>query len=62
MKTNKGAAKRFKPTATGKLKRRKALFNHILTKKSAARKRRLSMSTLVTTPGDVKRIRRMLGR
>jgi large subunit ribosomal protein L35 len=61
MKTVKGAVKRFKPTATGKLKRKKALFNHILTKKSANRKRRLAKSTLVTTRGDVKRIKRMLG-
>jgi large subunit ribosomal protein L35 len=61
MKTIKGAAKRFKPTATGKLKREHALFNHILTKKSANRKRRLSQSTLVTTKGDIKRIKRMLG-
>jgi large subunit ribosomal protein L35 len=61
MKTNKGAAKRFKVTASGKLKRRRALFNHILTKKSADRKRRLSRSTIVTTRGDVKRIRRMIG-
>ncbi len=61
MKTIKGAAKRFKLTAKGKIKRRKAFFNHILTKKSADRKRRLSRSTLVTTRGDVKRIKRMIG-
>ena len=39
MKTNRSAAKRFKMTGTGKLKRSKAYKSHILTKKSAKRKR-----------------------
>lgn len=41
MKTNRGAAKRFKRTGTGKLKRRRAFRNHILTKKATKRKRQL---------------------
>ena len=41
MKTSKSAAKRFKVTGTGKLKRSKAYKQHILTKKSTKRKRRL---------------------
>ena len=39
MKTNRGAAKRFKKTGTGKIKRSKAFTSHILTKKSTKRKR-----------------------
>ena len=41
MKTSRAAAKRFKVTGTGKLKRSKAYKSHILTKKSAKRKRNL---------------------
>ena len=41
IKTNRAAAKRFKVTGTGKLKRSKAYKSHILTKKSAKRKRNL---------------------
>ena len=41
MKTHRGAAKRFKKTGTGKLKRAKAFKSHILTKKSSKRKRNL---------------------
>lgn len=47
MKTNRAAAKRYKLTATGKLMRRKAYKNHILTKKSRKRKRRLSGMAIV---------------
>ena len=61
MKTHKGAAKRFKTTGTGKLVRRKAFKNHILEKKSPARKRRLSREE-VLAPGDNARIEKMLGR
>lgn len=46
-KTHKGAAKRFKKTAKGKIKRRKAGHSHILTKKSSKRKRHLRQPTLV---------------
>lgn len=47
MKSNSGAKKRFKVTAKGRLKRRKAFGNHILTKKSQKRKRNLRQATLV---------------
>ena len=59
MKTNKSVAKRFKVTGKGKVKRMKAFKSHILTKKSAKRKRRLRKPDLAA-PGDAKRIRRML--
>ncbi len=59
MKTNKGAAKRFKKTASGKIKRRRAGKSHILTKKSAKRKRRLRKATLVDK-ADKKRMERLL--
>lgn len=44
LKTNRGAAKRFKRSGSGKLRRRRAYANHILTKKSPKRKRRLAQS------------------
>ena len=47
IKTNRGAAKRFKTTGTGKIVRNKAFSSHILTKKSTKRKRGLRKSTLV---------------
>jgi large subunit ribosomal protein L35 len=47
MKTNRGAAKRFKTTGTGKIVRNKAFGNHILTKKNSKRKRNLRKSGLV---------------
>jgi large subunit ribosomal protein L35 len=59
MKTNRSAAKRFRRTASGKLKRSKAYHSHILTKKSPKRKRNLRKSGLVKN-ADMKRIRRML--
>lgn len=49
LKTKKAAAKRFKKTATGELKRMKAYKSHILTKKSAKRKRNLRKATLTDT-------------
>ena len=61
MKTDKGAAKRFKITGTGKLRRRHAFMNHILEKKSPARKRRLNREAGLSK-GDAKNINRMLGR
>ncbi len=60
MKSHRGAAKRFKITTTGKIRRRKAFANHILEKKSPKRKRRLKSPELVSQ-ADHKRIRRMLG-
>ena len=59
MKTHRGAAKRFKITGTGKIKRSKAYKSHILTKKSAKRKRQLSQLTIMDK-SDSKRIRRLL--
>lgn len=47
MKTNRGAAKRFKATGSGKIKRNKAFASHILTKKSTKRKRNLRQGDLV---------------
>jgi len=61
MKTHKGAAKRFKLTGTGKIKRRQANKKHILEKKAPKRKRQLRPSTLVAE-GDVKTIKRALGK
>jgi large subunit ribosomal protein L35 len=46
-KTHKGAAKRFKVTASGKVKRGHSMHSHILTKKTTKRKRNLRKSTLV---------------
>ncbi|MCY6958713.1 50S ribosomal protein L35 [Clostridium brassicae] len=48
MKTHRGAAKRFKKTGSGKLKRAKAFKSHILTKKSSKTKRNLRKGTLVS--------------
>ena len=59
MKTKKGAAKRLKRTASGRLKRHRANHSHILTKKSQKRKRRLRKSTLVAK-ADEKRMKRLL--
>ncbi len=47
MKTKRAAAKRFKVTGSGKLVRNKANKNHILTKKTTKRKRKLRRATLV---------------
>ena len=47
-KSHRGAAKRFKSTATGKFKRNKAYKSHILTKKTRKRKRKLDTPTLVS--------------
>ena len=59
MKSHRGASKRFKLTGTGKLKRHKAYKSHILTKKSAKRKRGLRKATLLTN-ADLKRIKAVL--
>ncbi len=47
-KTHRGAAKRFRKTATGKIKRSHAYAGHIMTKKKRHRKRRLRKSALVS--------------
>jgi large subunit ribosomal protein L35 len=59
LKTHKGAAKRFRLTATGKMKRGHSHARHILTKKSAKRKRRLDLDALVSKP-DAAIIKKML--
>ncbi len=60
MKTSRSAAKRFRKTGRGKLRRQRAYSSHILTKKSSKRKRRLRQRTLVAK-ADVKRVKRLLG-
>ena len=59
IKTHRGAAKRFRVTAGGKIKRSKAYKRHILTSKTAKRKRQLDQDTLVSD-GDLARVRLML--
>jgi large subunit ribosomal protein L35 len=59
MKSNRGAAKTFKKTGTGKYKRANAYKKHILTKKTTKRKRNLRHATLVSD-SDQKRVSRML--
>jgi len=59
MKTNRGAAKRFKVTGTGKIVRSKAYSSHILTKKSTKRKRNLRKSGLVDD-SNIKGIKQIL--
>ena len=59
MKTSRAAAKRFKVTGTGKLKRAKAYKSHILTKKSQKRKRNLRKSTVVDST-NVKNMKKAL--
>lgn len=59
MKTRRGAAKRFKLTGTGKIKRNKANKSHMLTKKSPKRKRRLRKGTILTAV-EVKRVKKMI--
>jgi large subunit ribosomal protein L35 len=59
MKTNRGAAKRFKKTGSGKIKRNKAFSSHILTKMSTKRKRGLRQGGLVDA-ADLKSIKKIL--
>ena len=59
VKTHRGAAKRFKKTGTGKIVRSRRNKQHILTKKSPKRKRRLRKSVLVASV-DEKRVKQML--
>lgn len=59
IKTLKGAAKRFKVTGTGKLRRHKAAKSHLLTGKSKKRKRSLRQPTLVSK-ADTARMRRLI--
>jgi large subunit ribosomal protein L35 len=59
LKTKSGVKKRFKLTATGKVKRYHAFKRHILTKKATGRKRHLRKATLVSK-GEAPHVRRML--
>ena len=59
LKTHKGAAKRFRTTATGKVKRGHSHARHILTSKTAKRKRLLDLDGVVAE-ADVKLVKRML--
>jgi large subunit ribosomal protein L35 len=59
LKTHSGAAKRFKKTGTGKVKRSKAFKRHILTSKTTKKKRHLDMEGLVSK-ADTPKIKRMI--
>ncbi len=59
MKSHRGAAKRFKRTASGKIKRHKANKQHILSSKTTKRKRHLRGPDVVAD-ADVPRVRRLL--
>ncbi len=59
LKTNRGAAKRFKVTGSGKIKRNNSHRRHILTKKSTKRKREMRHSTLVSD-ADLSHVRKLL--
>ena len=59
LKTNRGAAKRFKRTASGAFKRTQSHRRHILTKKSAKRKRQLGSPASIAST-DANSVRRML--
>lgn len=59
MKTNRGAAKRFKKTESGQFKRAHSFKKHILTKKTTKRKRHLRSTTLVAK-ADHDRVKHML--
>ncbi|MCD8324038.1 MAG: 50S ribosomal protein L35 [Clostridiales bacterium] len=59
MKTKRAAAKRFKKTGTGQLKRHKAYKSHILTKKTTKRKRNLRKATM-TDASNIKNMKKIL--
>jgi len=59
LKSSRGAAKRFKVTATGKVRRRKAGKSHLLSGKSMKRKRRLRQAGVVS-PTEAKNIRKLI--
>jgi large subunit ribosomal protein L35 len=60
-KTHKGTKKRIRLTATGKLMRQRAFGSHLLTKKSANRKRKLRKAVQIVS-SDISRLRDLLGR
>ncbi len=59
LKTHKGAAKRFKKTATGKVKRHHSHLRHMLTSKAHKRKKKLGQGVLVSD-ADTPKIKRMI--
>ena len=59
LKSHKGASKRFKKTATGKVKRGHSHLRHMLTSKPHKRKKKLGHSALVSD-GDVRKVKRMI--
>jgi large subunit ribosomal protein L35 len=59
IKTNRGAAKRFKKTGSGKIKRSHAFISHILTSKTTKRKRKLRKNALVAAV-DLKNIAKLI--
>ena len=59
LKTHRGAAKRFKKTGTGKFTRSQAYKRHLLSSKTTKEKRHLS-GTVVVSPSDAAKIKRML--
>lgn len=64
LKTNRSAAKRFRLTGTGKIRRYKACKSHLLTKKTRKRKRRLRKAAILdaTNVKEVKRLLPYIGR
>ena len=60
MKTDRGAAARFKITGTGKIRRRQANRGHLMEKKSSVRTRRLGRDVDVS-PADRRQVKRLLG-
>jgi len=61
MKTHSGANKRFRLTGTGKVMRRRAMTNHLLEHKSSRYTRRHA-NEVTLAPGDVKEIKKLLGK
>ena len=59
LKTHKGAAKRFKVTASGKIKRSKAYRSHLMNNKSQKQKRKLRKATTMFE-GEAKRVSKLL--
>jgi large subunit ribosomal protein L35 len=59
LKSHKGASKRFKTTASGKVKRGHSGLRHMLSSKAKKRKRRLGTATLVSD-GDLRKVKRMI--
>jgi large subunit ribosomal protein L35 len=59
MKSNRGAAKSFKKTGSGNVKRKKAFKSHILTSKSTKRKRGLRAPSFVSD-ADMKKVKRLI--